>query len=176
MTQELKALMGEVQSGVFAIKAAQEESKTNFTKLQAQVDAIDIKMAGRLIADTEAGDSLVRTFKENESVHRLVRDGRGKAVILLKGKDVRDLMSQKSIISAVVSGSVGGDALNPVGVSTSGVLPIDRISGITPEARQTLKVRDVLFQTPTSMQVINFVKVSNPLAIASPAPEASVKA
>jgi HK97 family phage major capsid protein len=175
VTQELKALLGEVQSGVSAIKAAQDEYRTNFNQLQAQADAIEVKLAGRLVYDAANESSLERTVKENESIHRLLRDGRGKAVVLLKGNDVRDLMSRKSIISGVASGSAGGDALNPVGVATSGVLQIDRIPGITPEARQTLKVRDVLFKAPTSMQVIDFVKVSNPLSIASPVPEASVK-
>ena len=175
MSQELKALVGEVQSGVSAIKAAQEETKTNITKMQTQVDALDVKMAQRLVADAGAGNTLEKTVKENESVQRLLRDRSGKAVILLKGNEVIDLMSRKSIISGIASGSAGSDTLNPVGVATSGVLQIDRIPGITPEARQVLKVRNVLYARPTMMQVVDFVKVTSPMSIASPVPEASVK-
>ena len=175
MSQELKALVGEVQSGVSAIKAAQEETKTNITKLQTQVDAMDVKMAQRLVIDAGACNTLEKTVKENESVQRLLRDRSGKAVILLKGHEVTDLMSRKSIISGVGSGSAGSDTLNPVGVATSGVLQIDRIPGITPDARQVLKVRNVLYARPTAMQVVDFVKVSTPMSIASPVAEASVK-
>lgn len=55
------------------------------------------------------------------------------------------------------------------------MLQIERIPGITPEARQVLKVPDVLTANPTTMQVVDFVKVSQPLSIASPVPEASMK-
>jgi HK97 family phage major capsid protein len=175
MSQELKALVGEVQTGVSAIKSAQEETKTNISKLQTQVDAMDISLKQRHVADAGTGQTLEKTVKENESVQRLLRDRSGKAVILLKGNDVADLMSRKSIISGITSGSAGGDTLNPVGAATSGVLQIDRILGITPEARQVLRIRDVLFQRPTQMQVVDFVKVTNPLSIASPVPEASIK-
>jgi hypothetical protein len=54
--------------------------------------------------------------------------------------------------------------LNPVGVATSGVLQIDRIPGITPEARQVVKVRDALSARPTTQAVVDFVKVSVPLS------------
>ena len=84
-------------------------------------------------------------------------------------------MGRKSIISGITSGSAGTDTLNPVGVSTSGVLQIDRIPGITPEARQVLKVRNVLSARPTTMQVVDYIRVSSPMTIASPVPEASVK-
>jgi HK97 family phage major capsid protein len=116
-----------------------------------------------------------KTFKENESVQRLLRDHSGKAVVQFKGREVYELMGRKSIISGTTSGSAGGDALNPVGTATTGVLQIDRIPGITPEARQVLKIRDLFSARPTTMQVVDFVKVTNPLAIASPVPEASVK-
>jgi len=119
--------------------------------------------------------SLLKTVQENESVARLLKDRRGTAVLHLKGNEYAELMNRKSIISATTSGSAGGDALNPLGAMTSGVLQIDRIPGITPEARQVLKIRDVLSARPTSMAVVDFVKVTSPMAIASPVPEASIK-
>jgi HK97 family phage major capsid protein len=152
-----------------------EETRANLTKLQTQIDAIDVKLAQKHLADVNAGPTLVKTIQENESVQRLLKDRSGKAVIQLKGRDVAELMSRKSIISGITSGSAGGDALNPVGAATSGVLQIDRIPGITPEARQVLRIRDLFSARPTTMQVVDFVKVSSPMAIASPVPEASVK-
>jgi HK97 family phage major capsid protein len=152
-------------------------SKDTVTKMQTQLDALDVKMATHHYADSSFGapSTLVKTITENEDVHRLLRDRRGRAVLNLKGREVAELFDRKSIISATTSGSAGSDTLNPVGVATTGVLQIDRIPGITPEARQVLKIRDCLTARPTTMQVVDFVKVTGPLAIASPVPEASVK-
>ena len=94
----------------------------------------------------------------------------------LKGNEYFELMNRKTTISGTTSGTgSGGDPLNPVGAMTTGVLQIDRIPGITPEARQVLKVRNVLAARPTTMAVVDFVKVTSPMAIASPVAEASVK-
>jgi HK97 family phage major capsid protein len=56
------------------------------------------------------------------------------------------------------------------------VLTIDRIGGITTEARQTLTLRDLLPSRPTTNQIIDFVKVNSPMGIGSPQTEASDKA
>jgi HK97 family phage major capsid protein len=153
-----------------------EETKASYTKLQTQVDALDVKLANRHIAEQGHGSTLIKTFQEDEGLQRLLRDRKGHAVITIKGRDVADLMSTKTVISAVTSGSAGnGDTLNPVGVSTTGVLPIDRIPGIVPEARQQLKIRDLFTSRPTTMQVVDYVKVSTPMSIASPVPESSLK-
>jgi HK97 family phage major capsid protein len=55
-------------------------------------------------------------------------------------------------------------------------LQIERIPGIVPEARATLKFRDLLTARPTALQVIDYVRVTTPPAIASPAPENTQKA
>jgi HK97 family phage major capsid protein len=55
------------------------------------------------------------------------------------------------------------------------VLPIGRLPQITIEARQQLTIRDLLTATPTTFQVIDFVKVASPMAIASPVAETSTK-
>jgi HK97 family phage major capsid protein len=151
------------------------ETKETITKLQTQVDALDVKLAQKHVSDQGQGPTLVKSFRENESIQRLLKDRSGKAVIQIKGSEIAELMERKTIISGITSGSAGTDTLNPVGVATTGVLQIDRIPGITPEARQTLKIRDLLNARPTTMQVVDFVKVSNPMAIASPVAEASVK-
>jgi HK97 family phage major capsid protein len=171
---ELKSALDALRAGIAAAAPA-----AKLLALQAQVDAIDVKMATRIIGDSSFGtgrSTLLKTVTECESIQRLLKDRRGTAVLHVKAREYAELMSGKSIISAAVGGTSEGDPLNPVGVSTTGVLQIDRIPGITPEARQVLKVRGVLSQRPTTMAVVDFVKVTTPLpGLASPVPEASVK-
>jgi HK97 family phage major capsid protein len=62
-----------------------------------------------------------------------------------------------------------------VGTAVSGVLQIGRLPDITMEPRQQLTIRDLLTATPTTFQVVDFVKVLAPMAIASPVAEASTK-
>jgi HK97 family phage major capsid protein len=180
--ETLAALQAEQKT--FHDKAAAEQkthgtmlasTTDSITKLQTQVDAIDVKLAQKLIADQGQGSTLLKTFREDEGVQRLLKDRKGHAVVTIKGNDVADLMSRKTIISDIVSGSAGSDTLNPVGAATSGVLQIDRIPGIVAEARQTLKIRDLFTQRPTTMQIVDFVKVTSPMSIASPVAEASLK-
>jgi HK97 family phage major capsid protein len=170
---ELKAALTALREGIAAAAPA-----AKLSSLQAQVDAIDLKLASKIIGDSSFGSgaaSLLKSLQENESLARVLKDRRGSAVLHLKGAEVYELMNRKSIISATVSGSASGDTLAPVGVQTTGVLQLDRIPGITPEARQVLKVRNVLSARPTTMTAIDYVKVTTPMAIASPVPEASVK-
>lgn len=169
---ELKSALDALRAGIAGAAPA-----SKLAALQAQVDSIDVKLATKHFGDSSfgTGSTLLQTIRENESVQRIIRDKRGTAVLHLKGHEYAQLMDRKSIISSTTSGSAGGDPLNPVGVATTGVLQIDRIPGITPEPRQVLKIRDVLSARPTTMQVVDFVKVTNPATIASPVPEASVK-
>lgn len=186
MPENLELLLSSLKADqkTFSDKAAEEqkrfgtmleETKTNLTKIQTQVDSIDVKLAQKHIAEQGHGSTLIKTFEEDENLKRLLRDRKGHAVIKIKGADVADLMERKSIISAVTTGTANGDPLAPVGVATTGVLPIDRIPGIVAEARQVLKVRNLFTQRPTTMQVIDYVRVNTPMSIASPVPEASVK-
>jgi HK97 family phage major capsid protein len=167
---EVKAILDSLRTGI-----ASATPLSTSVAMQTQIDALDRKMATRHVGDFGNPSTLVQTIKENESIARLLKDRRGTAVLHLKGSEYAELMDRKSIISATTSGSAGSDTLAPVGSMTTGVLQIDRTPGITPEARQALKVRNVLYSRPTSMSVVDFVKVSSPLSIGSPVPEASVK-
>jgi HK97 family phage major capsid protein len=169
---ELKSALDALRAGIAGAAPA-----SKLQALQAQVDAIDVRLATKHFGDSSfgTGSTLLKTIQENESVQRILKDRRGTAVLHLKGNEYAELMDRKSIISGITSGSAGGDTLNPVGAATTGVLQLDRIPGITPEARQVLKVRNVLSARPTTMQVVDFVKVTTPMAIASPVPEASIK-
>jgi HK97 family phage major capsid protein len=171
LEQKLAELQVQLKS--YVDKAAEEktqfgtmlsETKTALEGLQKQYDAIDVKLAERH-AQSAPPETLEEMLKKDESVCRLMKDRRGMAVFSMKGAQVRNILERKTTITSTA-----------VGLTTTGVLQIDRIPGITPEARQDLKVRDLLTARPTTMQVVDFVKVNAPMAIASPQTEASDKA
>ena len=147
-----------------ALGTVLEKTQSKISALQAQADAIDAKLADRKAAEVPQ-PGVLEVLQTNDSVNRLMKDRSGRAVITLEGKHVRELLGRKTTITS-----------SAVGVATTGVLQIDRIPGITLEARQTLTVRDLLSARPTTMQVVDFVKVNTPMAIASPQVEASAKA
>jgi HK97 family phage major capsid protein len=156
----------ELKSALDALKKSTSElaPASTIAKLQTQVDSLDVKLATRHIADSQA-PSFLEKLQENDQVARLIRDKKGSAVLTIEGKDVANLLQRKTTI---VSTDTGWQP-------TSGVLSIDRIPGIVPEPRQQLWVEDLLPKFPTTQQVVDFVKVQNPLTIASPVPEASTK-
>jgi HK97 family phage major capsid protein len=156
METELKSILDGVQTSVEAIIEAQK-------KQQIQLDAVDKATQFKHIGDSQA-PAFVEKLRENEGFQRLLHDRRGRAIITLTGKDAAAMLERKTTLTE--SGQ---------GFQTTGVMPIDRTTGITPEARQTLRVRDALSARPTSMAVVDFVKVTTPMGIASPVPEASTK-
>lgn len=181
MEEQLSALIAE-QKGYHEKAAAEQEKYGSMTQktadkveaLQKQLDAIDHKMAERPSPGAPAKSALATEFEENEGVQRMLKNKRGSAVLQLKGDAVREML-RKTVITETVTGSIGSDTGTAVGVATTGVLPIQRIPGITMEARQVLKIRDVLTARPTTFAVVDFVKVLTPMSIASPAAEGSLK-
>jgi HK97 family phage major capsid protein len=169
---ELKSALDALTAGIAAAVSAKDHKA-----LQRQVDAIEVQIAKRHIGSSSFGtpSTLVKNITENEGIARLLKDRRGCAVLHLKGSEYAELMDRKSIISSTASGTSEGDPLAPVGVSTTGVLQIDRTPGITAEPRQVLRVRNVLSARPTTMSSVDFVKVSTPLAAGAMVAEASVK-
>jgi HK97 family phage major capsid protein len=151
---ELKGALDGIRESVTTFKTRQDE-------MQRQLDGIDKKMVDRIGGGGAEGKSLSDVLKENDAVARLIRDKKGQAVITLKSVD----LERKTTVTSSAAGSM-----------TTGVLAIDRIPGITPEARQALTIRNVLTANPTSLQIIDFVKVSTPMTIASPQVEANTKA
>jgi HK97 family phage major capsid protein len=140
-----------------------EELRTKIDAVQKQVDAIDSKLAAHVPAG-EDEDSFEAQMKNDAGVQRLLKDKRGNAVITFTGKNARSLFERKTTISDAAVGS-----------AISGVLQIGRLPDITMEARQQLTIRDLLTATPTTFQVVDFVKVLAPMAIASPVAEAGTK-
>ncbi len=152
---ELKSVLDSIQTSVQGFADQQK-------KMQAQLDAIDKANSDRHLGG--AGFDLAEELKKDDAVARLLHDKRGSAILTLSGTKSM-IFDRKAMITSAAAGS-----------QTTGVLQIDRIPGITPEARQQLTVRDALTARPTMLQVIDFVKVSSPMSIASPQVEASDKA
>ncbi|HYK63810.1 MAG TPA: phage major capsid protein [Patescibacteria group bacterium] len=133
--------------------------------IQKQVDTIELRGADRGGGGGLHGGAVKAAFDECEAAHRLIHDKRGSAVLHFKDNAMRELFGgRKTTITEIGQGFM-----------TTGVMPIERIPGITPEARQQLMVRDLLYARPTTQSIVDFVKVSQPMGIASPVPEASTK-
>jgi HK97 family phage major capsid protein len=171
MNEELLALRAELKTHFE--KAAEhqtkfgtisEELKQKIEAVQKQADAIDAKLAAVGSAAEDEGESFEEQMRNDASVQRLLKDKRGNAVINFSGKTARTLFQRKTTIT---------DAA--VGTATSGVLQIGRLPDITREPLQVLTIRDLLTASPTTFQVIDFVKVLSPMAVGSPVPEASTK-
>jgi HK97 family phage major capsid protein len=144
-----------------------KETKDRYEKLQQQLDAIDLKLVEQHRNSPAARKSIVDLMKENEDVSRILHNKKGHAVMNFTGDQVADLMGQKTTI---LSGGSG------YGAATGGVVPIERMPTIVQEARRRLRIRELFTARPTASPLIYFVKVLNPLAIASPQTEGSVKA
>ena len=154
----------ELKEALSSVKETVESVVTNHKSLQRQVDAIDMRLQGPYGSDL-GPPTFAEMLKANESFQRLLHDRRGSAILTLTGKDAAHMLERKTTVTATAAG-----------FQSTGVLTIDRTPGIVPEARQVLSVRDVLAQRPTSMAVVDFVKVSSAMGIASPQVEASTKA
>jgi HK97 family phage major capsid protein len=154
----------ELQTTLEAINETVDGFVKNQKSMQLQLDAIDMSLKGRSSASFDASSSLLQKLQESDQFTRLLADRRGRATIKLDAKEAALVLQRKTTITE--SGQ---------GFMTTGVMPIDRIPSITPEARQQLTVRDLLFESSTTMAVVDFVKVQSPMTIASPVPEASTK-
>lgn len=85
-----------MKAAIDALKrASPNRPKSVIDALQAQVDAIDVKLAKKHDFDTASGPTLAKNFQENEGVQKLLRDKKGSAVISLNGKEAADLMSRR---------------------------------------------------------------------------------
>ncbi len=140
--------------------AVQVELKTAIETLQKQVDAIDAQLQKKA-ANTEH-KSFSQELKENESLMKLQKDGRGTAVIQIKS--LADLERKTTIDTTAV------------GSATSGVLLFDRDGGVEMQPMKKLRIRNLLPSAPTSYNAIDYVKVNAFTNAASPQVEASDKA
>jgi HK97 family phage major capsid protein len=151
-----------------SIKSSVEGFGGKLTSMQAQLDAVDKKLAGPNGGSGSQRKSLRTIMQENESVMRLLKDRRGLATIVLENDDMTHALQPREVKTTITSSGVG--------YQTTGTLQIERIPGITIEPRAKLRIRDVLTANPTSLQIVDFVKVTTPPGFASPQPETSPKA
>lgn len=144
------------------------ETKTALDKLQQQMDAIDLKLVDQQkSSQSHQGKSLEDALKESDELGRLIGTGKkGRANFTLDPKQTASVLEEKTIIS----GASG------YGLASGGVMNIERMPGITLEARRPLRMRDLISSRPTASPLIYYVKVSTPMAIASPQTEGSTKA
>jgi HK97 family phage major capsid protein len=160
----IDALGAEHKTVVTDLKSRYDALQTEHKALQTQLDAIDVRIQGRVGATGVATKSLKDLLGENDQVSRLLHDKKGTAIITLTGSDAAAFLERKTTVTEAAAG-----------FQTTGVLQLDRIPGITPEARQVLKVRDVLTARPTNLGYVDFVGVLTPMAKASPQTEANDK-
>ena len=140
--------------------AMQVELKTAIEAMQKQVDAIDAQLQKKA-AGTEH-KTFGQELKENESLLKMQRDGRGTAIIQLKS--LAELERKTTITSTAV------------GNATSGVLMFERDGGVEMQPMKKLRVRSLLSSSPTSANAIDYVKINAFTSAASPQVEASDKA
>lgn len=168
LEKQLSELKAELKS--YFEKASEQQNatgtvtaglKSTIDALQKQVDAIDAKIAERQVAGS--GEPGLREYLADHSELKGLMSGSHKRNVLLTltPKLVHELKT--TVTSAAV------------GAATSGVLTIERVPGIVPEARQQLFVRDLFQSRPTTQQIVDFVKVNSPMNIGSPQTEASDK-
>ena len=136
---------------------------TRFDALQKQADAIEQKMQRPAGGGPSSGPSLAEHLWNSPEFKTLAAHGRGKAIITLP-----DNMLETERKTLVTSTTVGS--------SVSGVLQIDRIPGVVPEARRQLFIRDLLTTFPTQMGSVDYVKISSFSKVVSPQTEGSAKA
>jgi HK97 family phage major capsid protein len=170
LKEQLEALQKELKG--YLDKAAEQQKATGtiteglnsqITALQKQVDAIDLKLAERVVASTTE-EPLEDYLRKQDDVSRIMRDKSGNCVLHLDAKQVQRIWERKTAVTNTA-----------VGIATSGVLPIERLPGIVSEARQALRLRQMLSAFPTTLATIDFVKVNSPLVKGSPHVEASEK-
>ncbi|HWE52466.1 MAG TPA: phage major capsid protein [Bryobacteraceae bacterium] len=151
VSTDFRTEMGEI------LRNSLSHNLARINQLQAKFNAIETKI-GNLPPEVK---SLGDTLRENQSVAKLMKEKKGQAIFTLSGAEANALLSQKTAVTSAA-----------VGLSTTGVLTIDRIPGIVPEARQALTIRDLLYSRPTTGQLVDFVKVNSPMSAASPQLEA----
>jgi HK97 family phage major capsid protein len=168
-TQEITELKTMLNAAI-----ASKASAETVNQIQRQLDALDSKMAERVGGGGYVVNGLKKTLQEDTRLNDWLQlksgsfhfnlDQRMVPSLGIKGTDSVDTSYANVITSADVT------------AQTTGVLTINRIPGITAEARQRLQLRDLLYSRPTTQQVIDFVKVNAAMTIGSPQTEASDKA
>ena len=135
-----------------AVAAADRKSGRAITLLKKEVATLKSSPEGR--------QTLTQVLSEDPNTKQFIAEKKGKLTLKVGHAD----LEQKTVLTATAEG-----------VTTPGVLQIDRIPEIVPEARQQLKIRDVLTARPTTFALVQFNRVLVPLSPAGMVPETTLK-
>lgn len=171
ITKQLEVVVGEIKS--YKAKIAEEaklngearaESKAMLEKLEKMQVQLDAQEQARVAGERAVADqrTLMDDIIESESLQKLLKDKQGTGRLEMKSYKPGGLKT------VLVEGTAASFA-------TTGVLPIDRIPGMTIEARQKLKIRALFTSRPTTQALVDFVKVTTAPTSASPTVEATTK-
>lgn len=133
-------------------------------ELSKQVELLDRRTKAHEQASMPARVLIENEIKADPRAKHMAQVCRGELVLHFEGTKSNQFLERKSITTT----SLGTDG--------TGVVPIEREPGIVLEARRQLNIRDVLADRPTTSPLIYYVRVSTPMAPASPAPEGTLKA
>lgn len=162
LSADLKGMVEKAKAQQDLFGGLSAELKASIEGVIRRMDDIEVKLAAPRQGENYQ-QSFERELKENDSLQRLIKEGRGSASIKVKGG--LDQIERKTTITSAA-----------VGNATSGVLMFDRTPGIVPDARRRLQIIDLLTSIPTSMNAVDYVKVSNFAKVVSPQTEAAAKA
>jgi HK97 family phage major capsid protein len=173
---DLAGLMATFEAERKEAKGVTSATLEKLEAMQKQVDTFEKKINDKVASEAETEEPLLDVFKQNASIKRLMDVKSGNAKIELTAPQVHRLVNQYNMSrKTVISSSSSGLGSGTIGYAASGVLQIDRLPGITMEARQALVVRDQFVARPTNLPKIDFVKVTTPLGPASPQQETVIK-
>jgi HK97 family phage major capsid protein len=151
LTIELKNAVTELKTAI-----GNAAPKSVVEKLQAQVDAIDIKLAStHNYDDGSTGDIVTKALNDSTELQRMREVGKGKAVISLG--DLNAIPMQRKTLTS--SGMTG----------TSGVIMPQQVGSVVPLAQRRLFLRDLLYKgNKTTSNTVYFVKEATFVNNASP--------
>jgi HK97 family phage major capsid protein len=156
---EMKTALAELKSSI-----ANAAPKDMVTQLQAQVDAIDLRLNDRhFVGDLGSSeDTLSKALDESAELKRMREVGKGKAVISLG--DLNQIpMQRKTLTGTSMTG-------------TAGVIMPERVGPIVNIAQRRLFLRDLLYRgNKTTTNQVYFVKESTFVNGASPTAEVGLK-
>lgn len=165
--KDLEGLLATLTTENKGLKASQSETLEKAQAMQTQIDALEKKLTDKVASEAKDAEPLVEVFKANKSIERIMQSKSGNARIELSDRDSMRILNgwqEKTVIASSSSGLGGGT----IGYAATGVLQIDRLPGITAEARQRNVVRSQFVARPTLLPKIDFVRVATPLGPASP--------
>jgi HK97 family phage major capsid protein len=169
--KQLETLTGDIQGFMKKMEAEQKttgaiaaDTKASFEAMVKRQDDLEQRLSDFRASSQQKVRTLADEVRESESVQRLIRDGgRGRAHLSLKGDAAREIMEHKSTITS-----------SSVGFPTAGVMPAE-MGSYVPEARKTLRMRDVIPSRSITVGQYSWPKYSVTGTKASPVAEASQK-